>query len=131
MLITRITTLAVSRHLPNSQTCELRTPQHHCAWRVFPSLFPSLLAAIMLGLFDTMVVLGSLALSLAILVPLAGTLVRFRAHYNPKGLQLDSEGGVQPHTGPVISSFFSMLRRVHRIEVGIPLHSDDQRSDTV
>ncbi|KAG1765319.1 mitochondrial carrier [Suillus occidentalis] len=70
----------------------------------------------MLGLFDMMVVLGSLALSLAILVPLAGTLVRFRAHYNPKGLQLDSEGGVQPHTGPVISSFFSMLRRVHRIE---------------
>ncbi|KAG2078997.1 hypothetical protein BDR04DRAFT_1124084 [Suillus decipiens] len=60
--------------------------------------------------------LGSLAVSLAILVPLAGALVRFRAHYNPKGLQLDSEGGVQPHTGPVISSFVSMLRRVYRIE---------------
>ena len=64
------------------------------------------------------VLLGSLGLSLAVLVPLAGALVRFRAHYNPKGLQLDPEGDVQPRTGPVISSFFGMLRRVYRIEVG-------------
>ncbi|OAX43315.1 mitochondrial carrier [Rhizopogon vinicolor AM-OR11-026] len=63
-----------------------------------------------------MFMLGSLAVSLAVLVPLVGTLVRFRAHYNPKGLQLDSEGDVQPHTGPVISSYIGMLRRVHRIE---------------
>jgi hypothetical protein len=85
----------------------------------------------MLGLLDMLLLLGSLALSLAILVPLAGALVRFRAHYNPKGLQLDSEGGVQPHTGPVISSFFSMLKRVHRIEVDTPAHSesDDQCFD--
>jgi len=74
----------------------------------------------MLSLFDMMIMLGSLALSLAILVPLVGTLVRFRAHYNPKGLQLDSEGDVQPHTGPVISSFFGMLRRVYSIEVDNP-----------
>ncbi|KAG0707328.1 mitochondrial carrier [Suillus ampliporus] len=67
-------------------------------------------------LVEIISVLGTLGLSLAILVPLAGTLVRFRAHYNPKGLQLDSEGDVQPHTGPVVSSFFGMLRRVHRIE---------------
>jgi hypothetical protein len=72
----------------------------------------------MLGLRDMMIMLGSLALSLAVLIPLVGALVRFRAHYNPKGLQLDSEGDVQPHTGPVISSFFGMLKRVHRIEVG-------------
>jgi hypothetical protein len=72
----------------------------------------------MLGLRDMMIMLGSLALSLAVLIPLVGTLVRFRAHYNPKGLQLDSEGDVQPHTGPVVSSFFGMLKRVHRIEVG-------------
>lgn len=70
----------------------------------------------MLGLFDTILLLGWLAVSLAVLVPLVGALVRFRAHYNPKGLQLDSEGDVQPHTGPVISSFVGMLRRVHRIE---------------
>lgn len=35
------------------------------------------------------------------------------------GLQLDADGNVQPHTGPVISSYFGMLTRVYRIE-GIP-----------
>ncbi|KAH0827824.1 mitochondrial carrier [Lanmaoa asiatica] len=58
---------------------------------------------------DMLLVVGLLAISLAILVPLTGALVRFRAHYNPKGLQLDPEGGVQPHTGPVITSFFAIL----------------------
>jgi hypothetical protein len=61
----------------------------------------------------------SLALSLAIVVPLTGGLVRFRANYNPKGLQLDAEGGAQPHTGPVVSTFFGMLKRVYRIEVSV------------
>lgn len=71
----------------------------------------------MLALREILLLLASLAISLAILVPLTGTLVRFRAHYNPKGLQLDPEGGVQPHTGPVITSFIAMLVRVYRIEV--------------
>ncbi|KAF8444559.1 hypothetical protein L210DRAFT_3394255 [Boletus edulis BED1] len=70
----------------------------------------------MLNLTDMLLLVGSLAISLAILVPLTGALVRFRAHYNPKGLQLDPEGGVQPHTGPVITSFIAMLVRVYRIE---------------
>jgi hypothetical protein len=67
-------------------------------------------------MFDIVVLIFSLVVSLAIIVPLTGGLVRFRANYNPKGLQLDAEGGVQPHTGPVVSSFFGMIRRVHRIE---------------
>lgn len=71
----------------------------------------------MLAFTDMLLLVGSLAISLAILVPLTGALVRFRAHYNPKGLQLDPEGDVQPHTGPVITSFFAMLVRVYRIEV--------------
>lgn len=71
----------------------------------------------MLSLIEILLLLGSLAFSIAILVPLTGALVRFRAHYNPKGLQLDPEGGVQPHTGPVITSFIAMLMRVYRIEV--------------
>jgi len=58
----------------------------------------------------------SLGLTLAIMVPLTGALVRFRANYNPKGLTLDSEGGAQPYTGPVVSSFFAMLRRVYKLE---------------
>jgi hypothetical protein len=58
----------------------------------------------------------SLAISLAIVVPLAGVLVRFRASYNPRGLALDSEGSAVPHTGPVVSSYFGMLRRVWQIE---------------
>ena len=73
----------------------------------------------MLSFWDTVVLLFSLAFSLALLVPLSGALVRFRAHYNPKGLQLDPEGDVQPHTGPVISTYFGMLARVYKIE-GVP-----------
>lgn len=59
----------------------------------------------------------SLAISLIIAVPIAGVLVRFRANYTPKGLQLDGEGGVQPHTGPVVNSYFAMFKRVKRLEV--------------
>ncbi|KII92582.1 hypothetical protein PLICRDRAFT_155224 [Plicaturopsis crispa FD-325 SS-3] len=70
----------------------------------------------MLGLTDILAFSVSLALSLAILVPLTGALIRFRANYNPKGLQLDAEGGAQPHTGPVVSTFFGMLFRVKKIE---------------
>ena len=58
-----------------------------------------------------------LGLFLLITVPLNGALVRLRANYNPKGLQLDPEDGVQPHTGPVVTSFFAMMGRVRRLEV--------------
>ncbi|KAF8973223.1 hypothetical protein BDZ97DRAFT_666234 [Flammula alnicola] len=58
----------------------------------------------------------AMVISLACFVPLTGVLVRFRANYNPKGLQLDSEGGAAPHTGPVVNSYFQMLFRVYRIE---------------
>lgn len=58
-----------------------------------------------------------LAIFIVFTVPLTGALVRLRANYNPKGLQLDPEDGVQPHTGPVISSFFVMLSRVRQLEV--------------
>ncbi|KAI0314085.1 mitochondrial carrier [Amylostereum chailletii] len=57
-----------------------------------------------------------LGLFLLITVPLTGALVRLRANYNPKGLQLDPEDGVQPHTGPVVTSFFGMMARVRRLE---------------
>lgn len=75
----------------------------------------------MTDLLSFVFLLISLGISLAIIVPLTGALVRFRANYNPKGLQLDAEGGAQPHTGPVVSSFFGMLKRVYRIEVRIPV----------
>ncbi|OAX39313.1 mitochondrial carrier [Rhizopogon vinicolor AM-OR11-026] len=65
----------------------------------------------MLNHLYMMIMAGYLALSsLAYVVPLLGTGVRWRAHYNHK------EGDVQPHTGPVITSFFGVLRRVHGIE---------------
>ncbi|KAH8996187.1 mitochondrial carrier [Lactarius hatsudake] len=57
-------------------------------------------------------------LSIFLLTTVPGALVRLRANYNPKGLQLDPENDVQPHTGPVIASFFLMLSRVRRLEVG-------------
>ncbi|KAJ3575100.1 hypothetical protein NP233_g1326 [Leucocoprinus birnbaumii] len=69
-----------------------------------------------LGFLDTILLFITLGLSLAIVVPLTGVLVRFRANYNPKGLQLDAEGGAAPHTGPVVTSYFSMMGRVYRIE---------------
>jgi hypothetical protein len=63
-----------------------------------------------------------LAIFIAFTVPLTGALVRLRANYNPKGLQLDPEDGVQPHTGPVITSFFVMLSRVRQLEVSDVSH---------
>lgn len=96
----------------------------------------------MAGLFE-FIFLGltlalSLGISLGITIPLTGALVRLRgepqfsrrgtslearadvawtANYNPKALQLDSEGNANVHTGPIVTSFIGMLRRVYRIEV--------------
>lgn len=70
------------------------------------------------GIFDILILFSSLAISLAVVVPLAGVLVRFRANYNPKSLQLDPEDGPQPHTGPIINSYFGMFKRVYQLEVG-------------
>ncbi|KIK67358.1 hypothetical protein GYMLUDRAFT_37460 [Collybiopsis luxurians FD-317 M1] len=70
----------------------------------------------MLGLTEIFVLAATLVVSFAIFVPLTGVLVRFRANYNPKGLQLDTDGNAQPHTGPVITSYFAMFKRVYQIE---------------
>ncbi|KAH9948547.1 mitochondrial carrier [Amylocystis lapponica] len=67
-------------------------------------------------IFDFIVVGSSTLVGILISVPLTGALVRLRANYNPKGLQLDTDGNVEPHTGPVVTSFFGMLKRVKRIE---------------
>ncbi|KAH9935480.1 mitochondrial carrier [Fomitopsis serialis] len=64
----------------------------------------------------TGIITASLGISLLITVPLTGALVRLRANYSPRGLQLDAEGNIEPHTGPVVTSFFGMLRRVKRLE---------------
>ena len=71
----------------------------------------------MLGIFDFLILSFSLALTLTVIVPFTGVLVRFRANYNPKSLHLDTEGGVVPHTGPVVTSYIAMFGRVYRIEV--------------
>ncbi|KAG6861144.1 hypothetical protein C0995_003412 [Termitomyces sp. Mi166 len=55
--------------------------------------------------------------SLAITIPFVGILVRYRAHYNPKAVQLESEDGAQEaRTGPVINGYFSTLTRVYKLE---------------
>ncbi|GBE80998.1 hypothetical protein SCP_0307210 [Sparassis crispa] len=72
--------------------------------------------AVLEALFLLGVLALSIAISLIVTVPLTGALVRLRANYNPRGLQLDPEGNVEPHTGPVVTSFFGMLKRVKRIE---------------
>jgi hypothetical protein len=70
------------------------------------------------GFFDLVFLLVTLAVILTIVVPFTGVLVRFRANYNPKGLQLDAEGTAVPHTGPVVKSYFGMFQRVYQLEVG-------------
>ncbi|KAI0093056.1 mitochondrial carrier [Irpex rosettiformis] len=70
----------------------------------------------MSSILDILAVTGMIAASLAVSVPLTGALVRLRANFNPKSIQLDAEGNVEPHTGPVVTSFFGMLARVKRIE---------------
>ena len=74
-----------------------------------------------LSIFGLIIVIVLSAVILAVIVsvsvPLSGTLIRFRANYNPRGLALDAEDGVTPHTGPVVNSYFGMMKRVHRIEV--------------
>lgn len=59
------------------------------------------------------------SVSLLIHVPLLGALVRFRANYTPKGLQIGEEGGMTPHVGPVVPNYFAMLLRIKRIEVSV------------
>jgi len=58
----------------------------------------------------------SVSLSSFVIIPWLGTLVRFRANFTPKGLQLDQDGGAQPHVGPVVKSYLGMLLRTKRIE---------------
>lgn len=71
----------------------------------------------MVSVVDLLIVIAALAVSLSITVPVTGALVRLRANYNPKGLQLDEEGVVHPYTGPQLTSFFGMFARVKRLEV--------------
>ena len=71
-----------------------------------------------MAFLDLLALIVSLAVSLAIVVRLSGILIRYRcvrggepgrlpgsdgfarANYNPKALNLDSEGGATPYTGP-------------------------------
>ncbi|KAJ7647276.1 hypothetical protein FB45DRAFT_892939 [Roridomyces roridus] len=69
-----------------------------------------------MAFLDYVVLVPSLGLSLMIVVPLTGCLVRFRSNYTPIGLALDVEDGAAPHTGPVVTSYFAMFRRVWNIE---------------
>ncbi|KAJ7924873.1 hypothetical protein B0H13DRAFT_1976484 [Mycena leptocephala] len=68
------------------------------------------------GFLDYALLVPSLAISLFIVVPLTGVLVRFRANYTPRGLALDNEGSAVPHAGPVVNSYFAMFGRVWQIE---------------
>ncbi|KAF7315595.1 hypothetical protein MIND_00074900 [Mycena indigotica] len=69
-----------------------------------------------MALLDYLLIIPSLALSLAVVVPLTGVLVRFRANYTPRGLALDAEGSALPHTGPTLNSFWATGKRVYRLE---------------
>lgn len=74
----------------------------------------------MLRLGEISLLISTLAVTMAVVVPFSGVLVRFRANYNPKRVALDIEGNATPHTGPVIRSYFAMMKRVYQIEVCSP-----------
>lgn len=69
-----------------------------------------------LGFLDILFLFLALSVILAVVIPFTGVLVRFRANYNPKGLQLDAEGAPVVHTGPVVNSYIAMFMRVYRLE---------------
>ncbi|KAF7376198.1 hypothetical protein MSAN_00034900 [Mycena sanguinolenta] len=74
--------------------------------------------------------LPALSISLAVVTPLSGVLVRFRANYTPRGLALDNEGSAVPHTGPMVTSYFAMFRRVLQIEGFQGLYKGLSTADT-
>ncbi|KAF8065010.1 mitochondrial carrier domain-containing protein [Lyophyllum atratum] len=63
----------------------------------------------------------NLGLSLAITIPLVGVLVRYRANYSPKAIRLEnvedgSDTVTQVRTGPAVSGYFAMLKRIYKLE---------------
>ncbi|QRV78480.1 mitochondrial carrier protein [Ceratobasidium sp. AG-Ba] len=63
--------------------------------------------------------IGPIGVGLIIAVPLAGAIVRLRANYTPKGLQLDQEDtdvAPQARVGPAVDGIVNMLRRIYRLE---------------
>ena len=61
--------------------------------------------------------LAATSILLFFMLPCIGAVVRLRANYDPRGLQIDDEGNIEPHSGLYDITFFGMLRRVKRIEV--------------
>ncbi|KAJ7852822.1 hypothetical protein B0H14DRAFT_799430 [Mycena olivaceomarginata] len=74
------------------------------------------LISLVVGLVSAVI---SMALMLAITMPFAGVLIRYRANYTPKTgtVRLDDEAGpgIAPRTDPSIG-YFGMMKRVHRLE---------------
>ncbi|KAG9083775.1 hypothetical protein FRC06_004372 [Ceratobasidium sp. 370] len=68
--------------------------------------------------------IGPIGLGLALSVPLAGAIVRLRANYTPKGLQLNQEEDIngsshvapEARVGPAVHGIVNMLRRIYRLE---------------
>ncbi|KAJ6537382.1 hypothetical protein DFH09DRAFT_1178105 [Mycena vulgaris] len=60
----------------------------------------------------------SLGLIFGITMPFVGVLVRYRANYTPKGgaVRLDDETGLVGLRSEQATSYFGMMKRVHRIE---------------
>lgn len=71
-----------------------------------------------------LVMVGPIAVGLAISVPIAGAIVRLRANYTPKGLQLNQEEDInesshvapEARVGPAVNGIINMVRRIYRLE---------------
>ncbi|KAF9025744.1 mitochondrial carrier [Hymenopellis radicata] len=81
--------------------------------------FPSSMSTPMAAHLGSLIVgLPALALSAAVAVPINGVLVRFRANYTPRRVQLDEEGA-SSGDGYWKYTYFTMAKRVYDIE-GLP-----------
>jgi len=68
--------------------------------------------------------IGPISVGLAISVPIAGAIVRLRANYTPKGLQLNQEEDVngsshvapEARVGPAVDGIVNMMRRIYQLE---------------
>ncbi|EUC61592.1 carrier protein [Rhizoctonia solani AG-3 Rhs1AP] len=79
---------------------------------------------ILKALLFLLFMLGPIALGIFIIVPISGAIVRLRASYSPKGLQLDQgddtneSSHVTPEAsvGPAVISLFNVVYRTYRLE---------------
>ena len=61
----------------------------------------------------SLMMIGIMALLIAITMPFQGALVRLRSNYNPRAVGLE---GTENRVGPTLTTLFGTLKRTKRLE---------------